>query len=129
MNNVIYHLIMNAGSAILKILTKVQQFVANVVAFCGRKVAPELAHHNETLYSQLADLNELKIMQEMVRIQEQAIAEEDWDEDMHERMNILANILAGNHGWNKNQIDTYISRLVESGPEGYSYEPSSEDFD
>lgn len=129
MSNVIYHLIMNIGSAILRSLTSVQQVIAAITAYCGRQVAPELANHNEILYSQMSELGELKVMQEMVRIQEEAIAEEDWDEDMHERMNILANLLAAQHGWNKNQIDNYISRLVESGPEGYSYEPISEDFD
>ena len=129
MNQIIYHLIMNIGSAALRTLGGLQQIIAAIVAGAAKKVAPKLAVHNEAIFSQLADLSELKIMQEMVKIQEQAIAEEDWDEDMHDRMNFLANVLVGNHGWNKNQIDNYIARLVNSGPEGYSYEPISDEFD
>lgn len=129
MNKILYHLIMNLGSFIIVTTSGFQRLTATIVAYCGRQIAPDLAEHNEAIFEQTADLGELKVMQEMVRIQEEAIAEEDWDEDMHERMNILANILAMRHGWNKNQIDTYISRLVESGPEGYSYEPISEEFD
>lgn len=129
MSAIVYHIIMNIGSGLIKLLTKIMSTIGNVTASLARLVAPELAKYNETLYEQLYELDELKLMQEMLKLQAKAIDNEDWDEDLYNQMNHFATILVNKHDWSKQDLDNYIGKLVESGPEGYTYEPSGEEFE
>lgn len=129
MKAVTYHIIMNIGASLLRALGNIMSVIGNATASLGRFIAPDLAKYNETLYEQISDLGELKVMQEMLNVQSKAIAAEDWDEELYEQMNYFATILVNKYDWSKEDLDSYIGRLIESGPEGYTYESSSEGFE
>lgn len=121
MTAILFHVIMGAGQKVLAVLQGIQTLTAKVVYFLAKAVSPQQSQYYESLLDQQHSLSELAIMQRMVEIKEQAVAEEDWDDEQIIELNHLANTLHRLHGWQQETIDGYVSQLIASGPEGYSY--------
>lgn len=129
MRAVLFHVIMNLGAKVLKITTTLNQLLAQGLFGLASFISPEQAKYTQAVAGQTPALSELSLMKGMVEIQQEAIEEDDWDENMYMRMNQLAQMLHTFHGWKQSDIDNYVSQLVESGPEGYSYMPAGDDYE
>lgn len=127
MRAVLFHIVMNLGARILRITATLNQILAQGIFGLASFISPEQAEYTQAVAGQTPVLSELSLMQDMVKIQQEAIEEDDWNENMYMRMNQLAQMLHTFHGWRQSDIDNYVARLVESGPEGYSYIPSGDE--
>lgn len=121
MRAVLFHLIMNLGQSVLKVMSTAQFLVAKAFYSAGKLVCPEQAKYHESLIDQEEHLSELDLMSRMVQLKDEAVAEDDWDEDQLMELHGLATMLNQLHGWSQKSIDTYVQQLVAAGPEGYSY--------
>jgi hypothetical protein len=130
MRAVIYHLVINFGAFIIggahRVLKIFALFVYNVAAW----VSKEQDAYCKALTEQAADLDEVKCMTLMLNLQEKAKEEQDWDDESFAQLNFLAGKLINVHGWDQAAIDAYLTCLVNTGPEGYAYQPNEDsDFD
>jgi hypothetical protein len=127
MRAVLYHLVMIAGSNVLKILSILNVIVAKNTYSLASFISPEQSKYYDALLPQAQDLSELKLIQESLRIRDAALEQDDWEPEHYQNLHYLMSSLYEYHGWKKKDIDEHMTMLVESGPEGYSYEPEPED--
>ena len=130
MRAIVYHLIMNFGSFVITLCHSGLKTFATLVYTLSSFISKEQANYCEAITEQAADLDEVKCMSLMLRLQEKAKEEEDWDDESFAQLNFLAGKLINVHGWDQDAIDAYLTCLVNNGPEGYAYQPKGEsDFD
>lgn len=129
MKEVLYHLIINVGANIMLFLGKVQYLIALCAQNLGRFVAPDEAEYTEAVTLQGDALDELNILKAISQVRDEAVAENDWTGEHRTKLHMMVNILAEQHDWNQRDVDRYIGQLVESGPEGYAYQPAGDEDD
>jgi len=121
MRAVLFHLVINLGQKVLKVMAIAQFVVAKCFYTLGKFISPQQAEYHERLIDQEEHLSELELMSRMVELKDEAVAEEDWDDDQLMELQSLAAMLNQLHGWSQKSIDAYVEQLVAAGPEGYSY--------
>lgn len=127
MKEVLYHLIINIGAAIMLFLGRVQHLIAICAQNLGRFIAPQEAEYTEAVTLQMEALEELNILKAILEVRDDAVAEDDWTAEHRTKLHMMVNILAERHDWGQRDVDRYIGQLVESGPEGYAYQPVGDD--
>ncbi|HRD41696.1 MAG TPA: hypothetical protein PLI52_02885 [Prochlorococcaceae cyanobacterium AMR_MDS_5431] len=125
MGAVVYHLIMSLSSSVILATHKVLRVFAQISYALASLASKEQANYCEAINTQAAELDECKLMQAMLSVQESAIKNNDWDNDQFRELNNLCGRLVTVHGWKQVDVDRYMTLLVNSGPEGYAYEPRS----
>lgn len=130
LRRILFYLVIEAGANALKALHVIVKIVAQLTEATARSLDPKLADFHEASVDQEDELSELNLVAHMLSIKDEAVAEEDWSMEHQARLERVVNILYARHGWEQEDIDDYLARLVASGPEGYQYEnPNDSDFD
>lgn len=128
LRRILFYLVIETGANALKALHFILKTTAQITEAVARFINPELADFHEASIDQEDELSELNLVAHMLSIKDEAVAEEDWSMEHQARLERVVNILHMRHGWEQEDIDDYLERLVASGPEGYQYE-NPNDFD
>lgn len=123
MADVLYHVIINLGAALLTALGRTQTYVAQFTNWVGRSVSPSQAKYFEAMVGQRDTLQELAILEQIYKVRDAAVEEDDWSGEHYHQLNQIFQVLLQRHSWKKSDVDNQMFALVESGPPGYSYQP------
>lgn len=130
LRRILFYLVIETGANVLKALHFILKTVAQITEATARRIDPVLADFHQASVDQEDELSELSLVAHMLSIKDEAVAEEDWSMEHQARLERVVTILHMRHGWEQEDIDDYLARLVASGPEGYQYEnPDDSDFD
>ena len=76
----------------------------------------ERMEHAEEAVDQEESITELKILQDISSVRDDAIQCNEWNEDHEEHLSFLASLLYNQHDWDEDQISDYIKTVVATGP-------------
>lgn len=76
----------------------------------------ERMEHAEEAVDQEESITELKILQDISSVRDDAIQCNEWNEDHEEHLSFLASLLYSQHDWDEDQISDYIRTVVATGP-------------
>ena len=76
----------------------------------------ERMEHAEEAVDQEESITELKILQDISSVRDDAIQCNEWNEDHEEHLSFLASLLYNQHDWDEDQISDYIRTVVATGP-------------
>lgn len=76
----------------------------------------ERMEHAEEAVDQEESITELKILQNISSVRDDAIQCNEWNEDHEEHLTFLANLLYNQHDWEEDQIADYIKNILATGP-------------
>lgn len=79
-------------------------------------IDPERMEHAEEAVDQEESITELKILQDISSVRDDAIQCNEWNEDHEEHLSFLASLLYNQHDWDEDQISDYIRTVVATGP-------------
>jgi len=79
-------------------------------------IDPERMEHAEEAVDQEESITELKILQDISLVRDEAIRCNEWNEDHEEHLSFLASLLYNQHDWDEDQISDYIRTVVATGP-------------
>jgi hypothetical protein len=128
MADVLYHVIINLGAALLTALGRTQTYVAQFTNWVGRSVSPSQAKYFEAMVGQRDTLQELAILEQIYKVRDAAVAANDWSGEHYYQLNQIFQVLVQRHSWKKSDVDNQMLTLVESGPPGYRYQPQDDPY-
>jgi hypothetical protein len=126
MADVLYHVIINLGAMVLIALSRTQTYIAQFTNWVGRSISPSQAKYSEAMVYQRGTLQELAVLEQIYKVRDAAVEEDDWSGEHYHQLNQIFQVLVQKHSWKKSDVDNQMFALVESGPPGYRYQPQDD---
>ena len=96
--------------------------IVGAFSFCVNKtlyyIDKDRFEHNETVNEQYEELSELNILIGIKEVRDDAIKTGHWNGDHEQQLNLLGNVLANTFDWEIDQVESYLMKVIETGPIG-----------
>ena len=120
MKNALFLLVSHLNSIIIETIESFSEMLLAIVlsgsSMAMKIIDPErMAHAAETV-DQVNTITELKILQDISAVRDDALKCKEWNEQHEEHLEFLGNLLYNEHDWDEEQIEEYIAGIVATGP-------------
>ena len=88
-------------------------FIVNKVLYLIDK---DRIKHSETVNEQYEELCELNILINIKEIRDDAMKTGHSNGDHEQQLNVLGNVLANTFDWEIDQVESYLLKIIETGP-------------